>query len=325
MALRLTHLLDEAVELRHDGALLCRYVYAPDLSARESPMPYFHPLRTLAGDEVTLFRPHDHPWHKGLALTCAQLSGQNFWGGPTYVRDQGYVQLPNNGRVVHRGWRALACDGERASLAEDLVWLTADGEPWLTEERRIAVAEIVPSEGRWSLDLDFRLTNVAARPLAFGSPTTAGRPGAGYGGLFWRGPRSFGGGRILGGGDLTGEEIMGRRAPWLAYSGRHDGVDRASTLIFLDGPGNPRHPTAWFVRATSYVGVSAAFMFDQEYPLLPGAVLALRYRLVLAEGMWTATRIEELAGRYRRDAAPDPGPGIRDGETPNDTGVGGMP
>lgn len=63
-------------------------------------------MRTLVGNEVTLFRPHDHVWHKGIAMTWAQLSGQNVWGGPTYLRDQDYVQLPNNGRVEYRAWDA---------------------------------------------------------------------------------------------------------------------------------------------------------------------------------------------------------------------------
>ena len=36
------------------------------------------PVRTLRGDLVTLYRPHDHVWHKGIALRCrtsARTSG----------------------------------------------------------------------------------------------------------------------------------------------------------------------------------------------------------------------------------------------------------
>src|SRR5215831_7409494 len=104
---RTIHLLGRRVDVRHRDRLLFRYVYAPDTPPVESPRPYFHPLRTLAGDVVTIFRPHDHRWHHGLSMTSANLSGENFWGGPTYVDGQGYAQLPNNGTVRHESWESL--------------------------------------------------------------------------------------------------------------------------------------------------------------------------------------------------------------------------
>lgn len=48
---------------------------APALAERESPRPYVHPLWTLAGEQGTHVRSHDHVRHKGLALTSANLSG----------------------------------------------------------------------------------------------------------------------------------------------------------------------------------------------------------------------------------------------------------
>ena len=74
--MRLVHEVGEAVELRNGRGLLFRYVYESGVDPAESPKPYFHPLRTLAGEELTLFRPHDHPWHTGLAMTSAYLSGR---------------------------------------------------------------------------------------------------------------------------------------------------------------------------------------------------------------------------------------------------------
>src|SRR5689334_1556106 len=105
MKMVVVHKEDSAVELQYQGQLLFRYVYRPQTPAVESPKPYFHPLRTLAGNEVTQVRPEDHTWHVGLAMTASLLSGQNFWGGPTYVRDIGYVERDNNGRIQHRDWQ----------------------------------------------------------------------------------------------------------------------------------------------------------------------------------------------------------------------------
>jgi len=288
---RLTHALDEAVELSYDQDLLFRYVYESRVDAAESPKPYFHPLCTLAGDEVTLFRPHDHPWHTGLAMTSAYLSGENFWGGPTYVRGQGYQWLENQGRIRHDSWSEIRADG--SLLAERLSWISHGGETWIGEEREISVGEIDSLRGVWSLDLSFRLNNVTDRSLTFGSPSTEGRPAAGYGGLFWRGPRSFGNGEILAADGLEGPETMGRNSPWLAYLGLHDGTGRGSTVLFLDSPTNVRFPGKWFVRNDPYACASCSFMFDEEYVLEPEEEFALDYRVVLGDGRWSRGRIEE--------------------------------
>lgn len=295
MNTKLIHVFHDYFDFQYRDQTLFRYVYGPKSELVESPKPYFHPLRTLEGNDVTIFRPHDHPWHKGLAMTMAQLSGENYWGGPSYVRGQGYVQLSNNGRIVHRAWNNVQHADDRVDLDERLDWITHDGQTWLAEERRIAVSEVNTERGFWSLSLRFSLRNVGGRLLTFGSPTTEGRPLAGYGGLFWRGPRSFLKGRILAGDALEGPDVMGKAAPWLAFVGRHDGTGAASTLIFVDYPDNPRFPNKWFVRNDPYACVSCSFMFDEDYPLLPDQELLLKYRVVIADGEWSRGAIEEYA------------------------------
>jgi hypothetical protein len=297
--LRVVHTLQDCVDVYAGEHLLFRYVYVPQTAQRESPQPYFHPLQTLAGETISIYRPHDHLWHKGLAMTSAHLSGENFWGGPTYERDRGYVHRENNGSMVHRAWDHLHGAPDGVDMTERLAWITQAGESWIAEERRISVSEVRPAQGFWRLDLGFTLRNVRGTALTFGSPTTAGRPAAGYGGLFWRGPRSFLRGTILAGGGLSGPEVMGQAAPWLAYTGRHDGSGRASSIIFLDQPGNPRYPTKWFVRNEPYACASCAFSFEEELTLAPDETLTLQYRVVIADGAWTAERVEE----YRQGQA----------------------
>jgi hypothetical protein len=298
MSLTLVHRLHHSVELSYRDNLLFCYLYAPSTAQSEAPKPFFHPLRTLGGNEVTLARPHDHPWHVGLAMTSASLSGQNFWGGPTYVRESGYVLREDQGSIVHQRWSEMSSADRESHLVEDLAWIARSGETWIIEERRTAVAEIDPARGYWCLDLSFQLTNSRSEALMFGSPTTNGRPQAGYGGLFWRGPRSFLQGTIRGADGQSGPELMGRSSPWLAYSGAHDGSGDRSTLVFIDHPDNPRYPTKWFVRNDPYACVSASFMFDEEYMLEPGATLTLRYRLLLGNGEWPRQQIEAYVEQY---------------------------
>ncbi len=122
---------------------------------------------------------------------------------------------------------------------------------------------------------------------------------AGYGGLFWRGPRSFFRGQILAGNNLEGPQVMGQPAPWLAFIGPHDGTGDLSTLLFLDHPGNLRYPNKWFVRNDPFACASFAFSFDEEYVLEPDATLALNYRIVIANGAWSREQIEAQAQAWQ--------------------------
>ncbi|GAA2659919.1 MULTISPECIES: DUF6807 domain-containing protein [Nonomuraea] len=262
-----------------DGVEVMRYVYRPDMPLFESPKPYFHPLRTLDGDVVTGYRPHDHRWHKGLQMTASWLSGQNFWGGGSYVHAEGgYVELPNNGSMRHEEWLEPG--------VERLTWWTQAGEHWVDERRTIATSA---GEDFWTLEFATELTNVRGEDLLFGSPTTNGRPMAGYTGLFWRGPRAFTGGRVLASGGQGGEEMMGRTASWLAFVGRHDEVDRDSTLVFVSEPGQ-----RWFVRSEPFAAVNPSIAFSEEVRLAAGETLSLSYRVVIGNGAWSRERLDTL-------------------------------
>ncbi|MEQ0558210.1 PmoA family protein [Amycolatopsis sp. NEAU-NG30] len=281
---------DDVLTVRAGETELFRYVCRPDASPFEGPKPYLHPVRTLAGDVVTAYRPNDHRWHKGLQMTATDVSGQNFWGGVTYVRDRGYVELPNVGTMRHEDL-VPHCAG----FAERLTWHTQAGEHWVDEIRELAVQDV--EDGSWALRFGTELTNVRGAPLVFGSPTTSGRDLAGYTGLFWRGPRAFTGGEVIAADGQGGPEMMGREASWLAYIGQHDEVDRASTLLFLDHPGNER--TRWFVRTTPFPAVNPSFAFFDKLVLEPGETLRLHYRVVVANGAWDRARIESYVESHR--------------------------
>ncbi|HSX97181.1 MAG TPA: DUF6807 family protein, partial [Streptomyces sp.] len=133
------------------GVELLSYVYRPE-AAWEAPKPYLHPIRTLAGDVVTDFRPNDHRWHKGLQLTASHLSGQNLWGGNSYVHGEGYLPLPERvGSMAHAGFDVVESDGQRVVIAERLTWHPYSGELWADEERRIEIHDVDRESGSWAL------------------------------------------------------------------------------------------------------------------------------------------------------------------------------
>jgi hypothetical protein len=326
MVMRLNSSDGRALAASWDGSELFRYVHAPGESQLESPRPYFHPLRTLRGDLVSLYRPHDHVWHKGIAWSLPNVGPANFWGGPTYLRGQGYQQLPNNGRMRHEAFRRATADGETVAVDEDLSWLTEQGERWFTERRRVA-ALAWPDAGAWTLAFATSMRNVSGGDLVIGSPTTEGRGNAGYGGLFWRGPRSFTGGRVLTPDGEGGDEYMGWRGPWLAFTGRHDEHGRASTLVFCDRSGAPAggpaaRPIQWFVRSEPFACVCPAPFFSEEYPLASGQAMSFRYDVVIATGGLAAADCAGLAGRAASAGLLPAGEPSVDGPSVDEPGVG---
>ncbi|MFE7958088.1 PmoA family protein [Streptomyces sp. NPDC057413] len=298
MSIRVHHVHGEHIAVEAaSGVEILRYVYRPDPEAFESRKPYAHPLRTLAGHTVTGYRPHDHRWHKGLQMTASHLSGQNFWGGNSYVPGEGYLALPDRvGSMRHDGFTSLTADGERLAFTEELTWLAHGGRPWAREERGLTVHAVDETAGAWALDWSIRLTNVRGEPLVFGSPTTAGREMAGYTGLQWRGPRDFTDGRVFTADAEGAERVMGGQGPWLAFTAEHDEADAHSTLVFAHAPENldlasAIHASHWFVRARPIPTVAFSWAFFEEFTLPAGESFGYRYRVVVADGAWDRERV----------------------------------
>ena len=284
MTLSALHDVGRALDVVLDGTTLAQYVYVPTDVQLESPRPYVHPVRTRRGDLVTAFRPHDHVWHKGIAWSLPVVGEHNFWGGPTYVHGQGYVQLENDGSMDHVALTDLRVSQGRIDLTHTLAWRTQAGQHVIDEQRTLGFVVPDVRDDAWVLTFETTMTNVSADDLTIGSPTTRGRENAGYGGLFWRGPRSFTGGTLLAPDVAGGEEIRGTRGPWMGFVGRHDGTGGSSTVVIVDGTDNPSHPPQWFARTEQFGCLNPAPFFSTEVPFGPGDTLRFRYAVVVADG-----------------------------------------
>lgn len=276
------------------------YVYRPDTPREESPKPYLYPLRTLSGAPLGVFRPWDHRWHKGLQMTWSHLSGQNFWGGPSFeasAAGHGYVWRDNNGSQLHRGFDRLDPDGTSATVIERLEWSASTAEVWLTELRTLRFHGADPDRGIWALDFETILTNAHTQTLEFGSPTTHGRPNAGYTGLFWRGPRAFTGAPIIADG-AEGDKVMGSNGAWAAISGEHDEMDGGATVLAFAGTSSATVPIKWFARSQQFACLNPSPAFDEEIKLEPGQRLELRHRFVFIDRLTNRSGLEPIADEF---------------------------
>jgi hypothetical protein len=252
---------DAVVAERRSGA---------ELPARLGPRPHLHPIRTLAGRVVTDTCPDDHPWHLGFSVALQDVEGWNFWGGPTYVRDAGYVDLDDRGRI-----ESTALTWSDAGFDESLSWRTP-AETLLRESRRVRAR---PAVRGWQLDVTTTLTNATTRPAALGSPATNGRPGAGYGGLFWRLPPALAP-RVFTAQGEGEQAVHGSTTPWLTWT------DRDFTLVFA-GEDDP-----WFVRVDDYPGVGLQLAPATPIRLEPGESLTRNLRVLITDGVLSPSEAE---------------------------------
>ncbi|WP_329112480.1 PmoA family protein [Streptomyces sp. NBC_01353] len=262
--------MNQPMVLRCAGRAVARYVLRPDLAADHSPRPYLHPVSTLAGVTVTEQLPADHPHHLGAGLAVPDVAGFNFWGGRTFVRDRGSVALDNHGVQRHEGFKLRDPDG----FVEELAWVA--GERTLLREHRTVSATAL-TDSAWALDFTFSLANVSGGEVSIGSPATNGRPGAAYGGFFWRAPLEGASPEVFGA-DAEGERsVHGRAADWVALAGQ------GWTLIFAGATEETRRDP-WFVRAAEYPGVGSSLAFADRLTVADGAAVVRRVVTVVADG-----------------------------------------
>ncbi|MCX5394489.1 PmoA family protein [Streptomyces sp. NPDC006482] len=258
--------------LRCAGRTVARYTTRPALALDHAPRPYLHPVTTLAGRVVTETVPEDHPHHLGAGVAVPDVAGHNFWGGRTFVRDLGSVELDNHGVQRHDGFKLCDPDG----FVEELTWWAGD-DRLLREHRTVAATALTDSA--WALDLTFSLANVSGRDLSIGSPATNGRPGAAYGGFFWRAPKEATAPVVFGADSgADGEEaVHGARSEWVALAGEH------WTLVFAGATETTRRDP-WFVRAAEYPGVGSSLAHEGRLAVAAGETFVRRVVTVVADG-----------------------------------------
>ncbi len=271
-----------SVELHQKGGgLLLRYVAVPETSSAESPRPYAHPVKTLRGECLTLFRPNDHPWHHALSFTLTSVSGHNFWGGPSYRQADGYRYRDDHGKQEHEAW--LERSAER--VAHTLLWrVQRTHEILLREERSLRFRR--EDARAWSLRWQANLTNVSGGPLQLGHyRAPEGLVGSHYSGLQFRGTRdllddhgdaSIG---VFAEGGREGETaVHGAPVCWLEWRGQRDETLNRVSIRFENG----KEPLHAFVRR-NYPLVALPLHFDTVLSLAAGATLEVDHTLTFSD------------------------------------------
>lgn len=258
--------------------------------------PCVHPLRSPAGDVLTVDGPVDHPWHHALWFAVKYVNGENFW-----------EEYGDFGVVTHEGPPVVAGD----ELTGDLVWVAHDGGHVRLRERR-RLTHVALAADAYAVDWDLTLVPPVDTVLDRTPFTTWG----GYGGLTLRGRADWHDTVLLTSDGHTGDRRLGDRAAWCDLTGQVAETGRAAGVLMIDHPENPSFPTPWYAstRAATYGDegwanfMNAAFLWDGPREVAGGEALRLRHRLVVHDGVWDAGRCHDAAERWLLDPTGCAGP-----------------
>lgn len=306
MTLTSEYIDDRILRVRFGDCILFDYCYRSDADSLHCPRPFMHPIRTLAGDILSNYRPIDHPWHAGLSMTANNVNGMNFWGGGTYRRETGqYTQVSNVGKQIHRAWTPSEND---QSWIEVLDWVGPNEEPVFTETRTLSVIDIDPEIGLWRLIWESSLKNTLGEKLSINSYCSGeGLEGSGYTGLFLRMSRGFDtvpqifvpkdGSKWTDYHDgetrIDRDKINAWKSKRLAYQGVFDTSLNGGLLLCEDLTENPPYELHWFYRGDApYLAWSTAF--HKTLFVEADTCITFRHSLTIVNGFWTQERANTL-------------------------------
>jgi LacI family transcriptional regulator len=270
--------------LGNDSSLLAHYESGRRMPQVHSPRPYLHPVRTLGGQPLTEVSPVDHRHHYGVSLAVAGVNGTSHWGGRTFLPGRGPTLLPNHGQQRSRG---VTVDDH--SLSDDITWYDEQGRPQLVERRRLTGTL---AEGGWRLDWHSVLT-ARYGSIRIDSPATSGRPGVGYGGIFWRLPSAESTVVLSAAGEGT-DAAYGSLSPWLAFVQKRGDI---ATTLLLNQPSEIR---PWFVRSADYVAAGPALAWQSTVALQPDQDLSMSLTALSLDRPIDLTEATDLAGRLQQ-------------------------
>ena len=233
--------------------------------------PYFHPLSSTDGTVFTDLRPKDHPWHRGVWFSWKKINGVNYW---EESRKTGKSAGETRTTKVER---RVAAD-KAATMTLELEYAPAGSDDVVMNESRGVVVSPPTEDGIYTIDWSSEFRALKDDVVLDRTPLPGQEGGKGHGGYAgWsvRMNKDVKGGVFLNNAGQIGASVHRQPTPWMQFSS-----PEGSSLLFMDHPGNLRHPAKWFV-AEKMPYFSPAVIHDAPHTIKAGESLSLRYRLVV--------------------------------------------
>lgn len=266
------HSTDSAVSMRVGAVETLRYIYRDPAVSR----PYFAPVRTLSGVQVSRNHPPqagqdktDHlGLHTGIWLSFGDISGNDYWRLKARTEHVKFITPPEIKSGVG-SWSVLNR------------YLSTDGNSTVCEETASYSVELVPQGYLLRMTSEFRAEK---NEVVFGDQEEMG--------LGIRVNSKIAvekglGGRLLDSeGRRNGGEVWGKTSDWCDYAGPLDG--RWTGITLFSSPGN-FHPSWNHARDYGFLAVNpfgrAAFTKGEPSRVViqPGETLTLNFGVYVHE------------------------------------------
>jgi len=258
--------------------------------------PYFHPLRTPAGHDLTLERPADHPWHRGLWFSWKTINGINYW-------EEDVEAGVSEGRSIIQQVESQLNDDHSARITIHITYRDTIG-PTIREQRTLHIDPPLASPG-YTINWEHSFTALKDVELELEKPAKhGGVQWGGYAGLSFRGaatlqdPLFRASNGWSNAADTTG---YGEKATWMDMTGSvgSDSLQLAGITIF-DHPANPRYPSPWYIwyAAGKHLFFTPSLLFDGPLTLQKGEELELKYQTFIHDGKPTVQQIEAISEEF---------------------------
>ncbi len=270
------------IGVQHGGRTLWRYHFATD-----HRKPFFHPVSTTTGAELTCFEPWDHWWHRGLWFSWQYINGVNYW-------EEDIEELGPKGSLEFIGPEELDAGPDQIVIRTHYHYHPTPKNVVLHDTRIIAIA-MPDREGCYTMDWDLAFT-----PTVDVAIDRVHEDWGGYSGLSWRTSRAMGGFALVNSDGKTGDDTQHQQARWVDLTGKADGGrDLSGGMTFMVHPDTPRNPAHWKTFANPGFGyINPSPVMVEPLRLKAGDVCRMKYRVLVHPGTMQPESLEEAYQRY---------------------------
>lgn len=314
---------DKKVDVLVDGSLFTSYLYSDAISVLKKTTLY--PIIAANGEAVTRgypleTRPNertDHPHHIGAWFNFGDVNGLDYWGNSDEIK----TPKDKLGTIRHDKIVSLKNGVNSATLVVSANWLEPDATTLMKEETKFvfyaeedkriidrittfkALGKKVSfndtKEGMFAIRTARELEHPSDGPVtlsdANGNKTDV--PVTDNTGVS---------GEYLSSEGISGTDVWGTRAKWMALSGTINQKD--VTLMIMDQPQNVGYPTYWHARgyglfAANPLGQKAFTDGKEEslnYSLEPNTAVTFAYRIEILDGKKDKAQLEAEYDKFVR-------------------------
>jgi len=309
------------VDVLVDGKLFTSYIYTDTLPVLKKPVLY--PVISAEGITVTRGYPlnpkagerTDHPHHIGVWFNYGNVNGFDFWNNSNAIAKEKSDQM---GTIVNEEITKATSGKGKGKLSVKTKWITGKNEAVISEktefsfyakpkirviERKTTLTALGgdvlfkdDKEGLFGMRVARELELPSNQPVelldSHGNKTQV--PVLDNTGIT---------GNYLSSTGVTGAAVWGKRADWVALSGKIKNND--VTIVIFDNPGNTGYPSYWHARDYGLFAVNplgqSIFTNGKEtlnFKLEAGKSVTFKYGILIYDGKAEKSLIEKEYGSF---------------------------